>query len=287
MSRLKFLWNKTLLHYFWEEFQVRFRFKYVLPKKTETVLDDIRLDLSSLSLKVRNRILMGIYEAHEKRLCEEFLNSEDAVLEIGGAIGFIGLVCQKRIGIHQYFVFEANPGTLEVLRRNYQLNGLHPTAWNLALGPSDGTLDLDVASDFWENSVVRAPEARQSAQAIRVPSASFRTLLDRVGQRVNVLIIDVEGAEQFIDLDQIPREVNKIIMEIHPQVLGPEKTYDLISGLIQRGFYVAREESGTFAFLKRQSNERPPSAPPRWQAEDEPEPLTAGVSDAKPCWTRP
>src|SRR5262245_16995977 len=88
MKKLKFLFDKTLLAWLWSEFQLRWRFKFVLPKVTEVTLDGVRLDLSPLSLKVRNRILLGMYEAHEKQLCQEFLTPNDSVLELGGAIGF-------------------------------------------------------------------------------------------------------------------------------------------------------------------------------------------------------
>jgi FkbM family methyltransferase len=251
MNKLSFLFRKSLCHYAWQEFLVRYRFKYVLPRIDRTELDGIQLDLSKLSLKVRNRILMGIYEAHEKQMCHEFLKPDDTVLEIGGAIGFIGLVCQKKIGIRNYFVFEANPETLAILQENYRRNGLQPVAWNMALGPNDGMLELEVGSDFWENSVVKQAGTTARSKTVQVPGASLEGLLRRTGARVNVLIIDVEGAEQFIDLDEIPDSVEKIIIELHPHVLGPEKTYDLIAGLIHKGFYVAREEGGAFAFLKR------------------------------------
>jgi len=251
MNKLSFLFRKSLGYYAWEQFVVRYRFKYVLPKVQWTELDGIQLDLSQLSLKVRNRIMMGIYEAHEKRMCHEFLNANDSVLEIGGAIGFIGLLCQKKIGIQKYYVFEANPKTLEILRANYQLNGLRPAAWNMALGPGEGPLQLEVASDFWENSIVPRSTQAGPGKTVQVPGNTLRDLLRSAGAQVNVLIIDVEGAEQFMDLDEIPPEVDKIIIELHPDVLGARKTYDLVAGLIQRGFYVAREESGTFAFLKR------------------------------------
>ena len=248
MNRLNALFRHTLVHHLWEEFQVRYRFKYVFPKVSQTVQDGIVLDLSQMSLKVRNRILMGIYEAHEKRLCQEFLSPNDAVLEIGGAIGFIGLFCQKRLGIRHYTVVEANPNTLQILRRNYQLNGLEPNAWHLALGPADGTLDLQVGTDFWENSIFQQAAPVEASDFVRVPSVCFVVLAGACWEKSNVLIVDVEGAEQFIDLDEIPSDVDKMIMEIHPHVLGSEKTYDLIAGLVQRGFRVAREEEGTFAF---------------------------------------
>jgi FkbM family methyltransferase len=267
MNRLELLYSKSLLHYLWQEFLLRYRFKFILPNITRTMLDGINLDLSNLSLKVRNRILMGIYEAHEKRMCEEFLSSADSVLEIGGAIGFIGLVCQKKIGIRKYFVFEANPRTLEILKANYQLNGLRPIAWNLALGPCDGALELDVASDFWENSVCTVSRKGIDQQTVSVPSASLSSLLREVGQSVNALIIDVEGAEQFIDWETLPPEINKIIIELHPNILGAERMYELIAELIRKGFYVAREERGTFVFLKRQPAVTKPSLT-RWPRQE-------------------
>ena len=251
MSRLRLLFSKTPLGHLWREFAVRWRFKFVLPRVTQTTLDGIRLDLSTLSLRARNRLLMGIYESNEKHLVQELLCPEDSVLEIGGAIGFIGLFCQKRIGIQQYFAFEANPETLGILRRNYELNTLTPAAWNLALARCDGPLDLEVASDFWDNSTV--PSQSTGGRTIKVQGACLKTILSRVNRQVNVLIIDVEGAEQFIDLDHIPAWVNKLIIELHPHILGPEKTSDLMGGLIARGFYVARQEENSFGFLRRQS----------------------------------
>jgi FkbM family methyltransferase len=236
---------------------------------TRAEIDGIQLDLSKLSLKVRNRILMGIYEAHEKSMCHEFLTRDDIVLEIGGAIGFIGLICRKKIGIRDYFVFEANPETLAILKQNYRLNGLEANAWNMALGPGEGTLDLEIGTDFWENSVVKQDRAPSTSRTVQVPGASLERLLQQVGAPVNVLIVDVEGAEQFIDVNELPDEIDKIIIELHPQVLGAQKTYDLIAGFISKGFYVAREEGGSFAFLRRPRPDRP-WASPRWDQQGAP-----------------
>jgi FkbM family methyltransferase len=196
-------------------------------------------------------------------MCSEFLTADDSVVEIGSAIGFIGLFCQKNLGIRNYVLFEANPATLKILRANYALNGLAPAASNVALGPRDGLLELEVESDFWENSIL--PNNRDgSGKTVSVPGASFGSLVERVGRPFNVLIIDVEGAEQFIDPDEIPASVNKIIIELHPDRLGPEKTRDLIGGLLRNGFCVAREDTGTFAFLR--PREQRPSLTERREA---------------------
>ena len=249
MKRLKFLYSKTLLHYLLQEAWIRWYWKFVLPKIREVDLEGLRLDLSAMSLKVRNRILHVGYETQEARMCKCFLNSNDAVLELGGAIGFIALLCQKTLGIRNYTVVEANPRTLEVLKRNYQLNDLTPLAWNLALAEADGSVELEVGSDFWENSIV-ASNNGDGRKTIDVPAMTFRQMIERVHHPINVLIIDVEGAEQFIDFAAIPDTINKIIIELHPKVLGPQRTHEIISHLLVKGFRVAQEEDGTFVFLR-------------------------------------
>src|ERR1051326_8878856 len=102
MFTAKTLFEKSLINHLLEEFQLRYRFKYVLPKLQEITLDGLKFDVSGLSSKIRNRLLSGAYETHEKQMCLDFLNANDAVLEIGGAIGFIGLICQKKVGIRNY-----------------------------------------------------------------------------------------------------------------------------------------------------------------------------------------
>ena len=249
MSRLNFSISQSLFQWY-QEFWIRYYFKYVLPKVTTTTLDGIKLDLSNLSLKIRNRILNVGYEDQEKAMCRDFLKPEDSILEIGGAIGFIGMFCQKKLGLKNYITVEANPMTVEILKKNYELNGLTPNVWNLALGKTDGKVQLNVGGDFWENFIDYSNE-KNRVNTIEVPCATLETLLIKAGRKINVLIVDIEGAEQFIDFNSIPEVIEKIIIEIHPAVLGQELAYEIVSTLIHKGFRVAREEGDTFAFLRK------------------------------------
>ena len=251
MLATKSLFEKTLVHHLFQEFQLRYRFKYVLPKIQEITLEGLKFDVSGLSTKIRNRLLSGAYESHEKQMCFDFLNANDSVLEIGGAIGFIGLVCQKKLGIKNYSCFEANPKTSEILKRNYELNGVQPRVWNMALAHADGHVDLEVGSDFWENSICYDSSAKTGVKTVRVPAGTLHTLLKLADQKVNTLIIDIEGAEQFIDFRQMPEEISKIIIELHPGVMGQEVMYNIVATLITLGFRVAREENDTFVFLRK------------------------------------
>jgi FkbM family methyltransferase len=160
------------------------------------------------------------------------------------------LLCQKELGIRNYACFEANPKTTEILKRNYELNGMKPNVYNLALGCSDGEVDLEIGSDFWENSIVTG-DPQRGCKTVRVGCGTLETLLKRCGLMPNVLIIDIEGAEQFIDFTALPPTVNKVIMEIHPGVIGQAAAYDIVAALVNRGFRVAREQNQTFAFLRK------------------------------------
>jgi FkbM family methyltransferase len=251
MLATKTLFEKTLVHHLMQEFQLRYRFKYVLPKIQEITLEGLKLDVSELSTKIRNRLLSGAYECHEKKMCFDYLTPSDSVLEIGGAIGFIGLVCQKKLGIRKYVCFEANPKTYEILKRNYELNGIEPRVWNMALAHADGHVDLEIGSDFWENSICYDNTKEEGVKTVRVPAGTLDTLLGLAGQKVNTLIIDIEGAEQFIDFQRIPEDISKIIIELHPGVMGQEVMYNIVATLIGLGFRVAREENDTFVFLRK------------------------------------
>jgi len=249
MTKLSFPVSQPIYRWY-QDFWIKYYFKYVLPKITSTTHAGVRLDLSHLSLKVRNRILNVGYEDHEKQMCQDFLKPDDSVLEIGGAIGFIGLFCQKLLGIKKYITVEANPLTVEILKKNYELNNLTPNVWNLALARTDGKVQLNVGGDFWENFVTEgAPKNR--VNSIEVSSVSMESLLEKAGPGTNVLIIDIEGAESCIDFSRLPENITKLIIEIHPAVLGHETTYDIISKILSRGFRVAREEGDTFAFLRK------------------------------------
>lgn len=250
MNMARELFSKTLVYHLYQEAALRYHFKYVLPKINEITLEGLRFDVSQLSPKIRNRLLSGAYEAYEKQMCRDFLTPNDTVVELGAAIGFIGLLCQKELGIKNYACFEANPKTTEILKRNYELNDAKPNVYNLALGCSEGEVDLEIGSDFWENSIVTG-DPKRGCKTVRVECGTLETLLKRCGLTPNVLIIDIEGAEQYIDFTGLPPTVNKVIMEIHPGVIGQAAAYDIVGALVNRGFRVAREENETFAFMRK------------------------------------
>ncbi len=236
--------NSTLLDR-WQHFASRVRFKFVLPHLRTARIAGVKLDISNLSPVMKNIILTGRYEAQERNLASQALTADDVVLELGGAIGFIGLYCRKVLGVKHVTSVEANPGTLEMLRKNYRLNGLRPAVIHAAAAGRDGELELDVGGEFWENSLTGS-----SANRIRVPAHSLRSLVSQMPMSPTVLICDIEGAEQYLDFTQLPPSVTRIIMELHPEMIGQDRVDDLVQRLEGEGFRVVRSESGTSLFRR-------------------------------------
>lgn len=230
----------------WQKCWIYYRFKFVLPRINKVEIEGIHLDLTSFSPRVRNRILLG-YEESEKAICRQLLRRNDSVLELGSGIGFIGLFCMIRIGIAKYISVEANPNTIDILERNYRLNGLRPTVLNYAINDQSGTVDLNVDGDFWEH---RLELNNQTGARIAVPGGSLLELLRTLPFCPTTLIIDVEGAEQFINFREIPEEIRKIIIEIHPVIIGHTAAQEIIGALRDSRFQLACQEENILAFTK-------------------------------------
>jgi FkbM family methyltransferase len=230
-----------------DNFLVRCRFKFLLPRVNQANLENIKLDISTLSSVMKNNVLLGRYEVQERRMASKHLKWNDSVLELGGAIGFIGLFCQKNIGITDYTTIEANPETAQLLKANYMLNGMTPTLWNVAASSEDGEIELNIGNEFWSNSIV---DQSGNGRKVTVPSLSLPSILTKLGYEPTTLICDIEGAEQYLDFKCLPASTNKIIIELHPDIIGESEVHRIIMDLQGIGFHTEEEQAGTYLFLR-------------------------------------
>ncbi|MBB5032214.1 FkbM family methyltransferase [Prosthecobacter vanneervenii] len=231
----------------WQNFRLRWYFKFTLPAKTRATLHGVELDISMLSSIMKNNILEGRYEFQECRLARRCLNSNDVVLELGGAIGFIGLFCRKVIGVRHHLTVEANPATIEILQRNYRLNSMTPEVVHAAAAAADGEISLDVGGEFWENSIVSRQEG---GKKIQVPSRSLHSLSALLPEKPTVLICDIEGAETHLDFSQLPSTVTRMIIELHPSMVGEAAVNDLVEKFHNLGFRTETVEENTWLFVR-------------------------------------
>ncbi|HEY1050330.1 MAG TPA: FkbM family methyltransferase [Prosthecobacter sp.] len=232
---------------FIQEFLTRWHFKFTLPAKKHATLHGVHLDISALSPLMKNHILQGRYEFQECRLVRQCITQDDVVLELGGAIGFIGLFCRKIIGVRHHLTVEPNPNTLAMLQRNYALNRITPQVVWAAASAEDGEIELNMSGEFWENSIIAADEGACQAT---VPALSLQSIVEGMAATPTALICDIEGAETCLDFTQLPKTVTRIIIELHPGMVGEAATQRVTDQLHAEGFRTESVEENTWLFTR-------------------------------------
>lgn len=241
MNRLRFYYNHSLIGYFFRRSKEKWFTPPPLPPpppSAQTNHSGIILQVDCLPAGMQEVVRLGHYERHELHILRELISPEDKVLEIGGAIGFIGLYCRKIIGVKELVSVEPNPKTLAYLRHNYALNDLKPSVIEAALTIADGPIQFQVSEMFWTDSLApQNPTATDaSVQLITVAGLSFQSLIQRAGIQFNTLIIDIEGGEEHFPVEGIPDYVTKVLIELHPDAIGFRPAYQILERLIRSGF---------------------------------------------------
>jgi len=209
----------------------------------------VTLQLDCLPRAMQKVLLDGDYEKDELIILPELVTATDRVMEIGAAIGLVGLYCRKIIKVNNLVSVEPNPNTIANLRRNYELNGLTPSIIEAALTEEDGPVQLLTTDMFWGDSLISVT-GNGNQSTITVEGLSFTSLVRCAGFEFNVLIVDIEGAEQYISIDSIPDHVNKILIEVHPYVIGVRKAYQILESLIRGGFIVHGQSGSCWALVR-------------------------------------
>jgi FkbM family methyltransferase len=246
MNRLRFYYHHSLAAYFIRRAKEKWLLKYS-PAQLE--LSGVTLQLDCLPEGMRNVLLAGYYEAAEMTILPSLISADDQVLEIGSAIGFLGLYCQKVLKIKTFVGVEPNPVTLGYLRKNYALNGITPRVIEAAIAGSDGSISFKTSEMFWVDSLLERPDS-SAPKAITVEGLTFASILKRAGAGFNALIIDVEGGEQYIPFDSLPATINKVLVEIHPQILGSRKAYGILEALICSGFRIKNHQHDSWGLIR-------------------------------------
>ncbi len=192
-----------------------------------------------LSPAVIHNILNGRYERTEVTGIRRLLKPDDVVLELGAGIGFVSLFCAKMIGADRVFAFEANPALEPHIRRNYDLNNLHPKLEICILGDRDGQADFFVTKDLWGSSMFRP---KSDAEQVSVPVRSLNEVIARV--KPTFLIMDIEGGEHDIIQGIDFQTIRKVAIEVHPPIIGDDKVRFVERKLLDAGFVVDHGGSG-------------------------------------------
>jgi len=194
-----------------------------------------RRRVNSQSVKL---IYRGNYEAEERLIVEEIVRPGDRVLEGGAGMGLITMTAARIVGHENIVCYEPTPASFTILSENLKNNGFSIEARQKALGLASGTAKFHAQDDLLSSSFF----AREGAgKKIDVSVDAITDALTESG--ANVLILDIEGAEiELLNNAAFPK-VEKMIVEVHPQIVGLEKVFITIAKLESCGLYLRKQLS--------------------------------------------
>ena len=189
------------------------------------------LKLPAITAPIRKDIFFGNYEAKEAELVSKYIAPDDVVMEIGAGIGFLSALCAKAVGSEHVFAYEANPQLMPVIKQVHALNQVAPSVSNVLLGEGEGERDFWLEKDYWASSLI---QGSKDATAIRVRQIDLNQEIRRT--RPSFLIVDIEGGEYELLRHAHLDPIRKIVIEVHPHVLGHHRISEMLGWLIAAGF---------------------------------------------------
>jgi FkbM family methyltransferase len=216
-------------------------------------LDGVKVRLGPhCSMTVALEIVAGHYELPERTLLKDALEHDDVVLELGAGVGVVSAICAQRLGSSRVHAFEANPNLIPLANDTYNLNGVAPSIENSILANAEGEQKFYLERDFWSSSTVK-----RSSDAIEV-SVPVRRLVGEIERiRPTFLIVDIEGGEAEIFQDASLPHVKKVLIELHPHVVGAAAIARVRRAFAAAGFSPAREmASGNQVYYVRKTPPR-------------------------------
>ena len=198
-------------------------------------LHGIKIPLSpdEVSPVIWQAITSGRYEAKEAKWVFKAVKRGDRVLELGSGIGVITSL-MATIPDVRIWAFEANPSTAALAQRVIEAN----TAGNVTL--TQGILTAGeptehrfyVRKDLWMSSMDK--DQGPYEHEITLASANIDDFI--AAQNINVLVMDIEGAERDLLQKADLQGVERIFLELHDHLYGLAGIRDITQALAEKGY---------------------------------------------------
>jgi len=210
-------------------------------------LEGVLLDIPEniLSEKFKSDLMNGTYEDKELGPIKSNLKSDDIVLELGAAVGFISTWVAKQLGVGRVITYEANPNIIPVAKNTHKINEVKVELHHALVGSGASNEGIRFFVDktfFWDSGVyARAHNNGSVREEVVVRQKSFQEILYK--ERPTILIIDIEGGEKglFDNVKELD-SVRHIFFELHT-FIGPNEIYKIFKRLDDLGFYYDTEFS--------------------------------------------
>lgn len=208
------------------------------------------LPFSMMPIGFRARFLYDTYEIGERTLAKKYLEPHDSVLELGGCLGIVSCVCNKSLNDRtRHIVVEANPVLIPWIDKNRVLNGA-------GFSVEHGMLSRTSSGDFYIHKFIVSGSAQLGGGTkIKVPVFSIDALCQKHGLIPTTLIMDIEGGEvDFLEENSEwlihHNQLKKIIVEVHPFIVGDDKLRRFRTHLGLLGFTIKDSQGTVEAWIR-------------------------------------
>lgn len=157
-----------------------------------------------MELRMKDFIERSIYfDAYEflcRRIILCYLKPGSVFIDIGANVGYYSLLANARVGAAgRVLSFEPNPVTAWQLKRNIRLNAARQIElFGVALSDKEGDVQLYCPIDETHGHASMRNQGWQSADNYTVPAKRLDDILPMDIEHIDLVKIDVEGAELLV-----------------------------------------------------------------------------------------
>lgn len=216
--------------------------------------------LNARDLVQQTILLEGVWDPSLTAFVEKTLRPSDVFIDVGAHVGYFTLLASRRVGpTGTVLSIEPNPFALKQLERNVERNHLQNVlVAHTACGEAQSVVRLHLHSESNSSMASLYSKDSSGSVAVEVPCTTLDQLCQERGvRRVNLVKIDVEGAELFVlrGMKRVMREMRpSIVLELHPKLLEDVGTpFDTVVALLKEFQYVLEPLGGHANFLCRPS----------------------------------
>ena len=203
-------------------------------RRTQTEIDvrGMRVPIGPhMGPAVLESLARGTYEGPELDFLKRYLRPGDRVLELGAGLGLTSAFCARIVGSDRVDTYEANPSLRKHIEAIYELNGVQPKLHTEVLGRDAEPVEFHIEPEFWSSSTVKRSNA---GRLVSVPGRRFNDVINDV--QPTFVIIDIEGGEVELFKHARLDGVEKLLIELHPHVVGQRAVDDVLATLEEQGF---------------------------------------------------
>lgn len=217
----------------------------------QIVLHDILVPITEMDVSavIWRSLRSGEYEAKEARSVRSLLRSGDRVLELGTGLGIITTIMAKTPGV-RIWSFDANPAVIALARRVLDANDIQNVVLEQGLLTAGQAGDhvFYVRPDFWMSSMIE----EQGSYLTTIPLKSSNVDDFIAKESVNVLVMDIEGAERELLSHARLDGVDRVFLELHDHLYGLAGVRKIFAAMDRLGFsYDPRASSGPCVLFLR------------------------------------